>query len=105
MSTTTTTKFSRADYLARKCTHREYYSQFVSNSLVSQMASRFGKEHLKECFLTDEHLNNIPLKIWDGLEMAYRSAFYHNVKEAGDTYSQSSGVCILKESAKQAAEA
>ena len=54
---------TRKQYMDREFTFREYYGQFSSEHVVAAVASYIGVERLLAS--TDEHLNDIPLRIWD----------------------------------------
>lgn len=93
-------QFTRADYMSNKCSHREYYAQFVTPGIRTIVWKRFGDRLLKS---TDNYLNDIPLKQWDGLEPLIRA-------EAGRALALANGrggvslsdcVCVAKEAGKQ----
>jgi hypothetical protein len=90
--------YTRADYLEHKCTHEEYYSQFVTAGIMRLVTSTFGKERLQAAFDSDRHFNTIPLAQWD------RIAPHVNVslKPYGDYLTLSGQVCILKQAALMA---
>lgn len=96
-------KFTHQDYLDKKCSHREYYSQFVTEYIKSIVLSRFGIEKLLNS--KDEHLNDIPLHSWDSLAVSYKPVFAIDDTNTGIKYwSLCGGVCILKEAAQQIIE-
>lgn len=87
--------FTRSDYLENKCSHSEYYGQFVTQLIKDSLVVRFTEEGLIEAYKQDEHFNNIPLNKW---------GYYSNhkkFKEFGDFYSLAGAVCIEKEAARQ----
>lgn len=93
---------SRADYLAGKVSHREYYGQFVTEATIRAVVQRFGEERLLSC--TNEHLNDIPLHLWDRACMVNSTVilpFLNRFRDAGDYCTLSGMVCIAKEAAKQ----
>lgn len=93
--------FTHSDYMSDKCTHRQYYGQFVNADTISLVARAFGNDRLLAS--KDEHFNDIPLALWDALvPHAPGSAKF---KEAGDFYTLAGGVCMLKEAARQIVEA
>jgi len=94
--------FTRLDYINGVCTHREYYSQFVTERVRRTVKERFTPQLLKTCFATDEHFNNIPLHKWDILATHLVSA--ECFKEHGDFVSKAGLVCIAKEAARQIAQ-
>jgi hypothetical protein len=80
--------------------HRDYYAQFVDANVLLLV------EPLREKIIAskDEHLNDIPLKLWDNLTYALPGRVHAQLRECGDTLTLGTGVCILKEAARQLAE-
>ncbi len=95
--------FTRKEYLNRNCTHREYYSQFVTDGIKQIVKMDLGDKIIKS---EDEHFNDIPLKLWDNLgSLLVSQPFIHRrMKERGDYLTKAGLVCILKESARQILE-
>ena len=96
---------TRHQYLKGECTHKEYYSQFVSEYMKQIVLSDIGKNKLIKAFNDDKNLNNISLNVWDSLAFyTCKNNYDLNIKlrEAGDSYSKAGGVCIMKEAARQA---
>lgn len=87
--------FTRSDYLEHKCSHSEYYSQFVTQLIKDSLVVRFTEEGLIEAYKQDEHFNSIPLNKW-----GYYSN-HNEFKKFGDFYSLTGAVCIEKEAALQ----
>lgn len=104
MSNTTTQKYSREDYMAKRCTHREYYGQFVTPAIKQMVISRFGIPTLLRS--TDKHLNDIPLHQWDALAGCRMrgSELIGTPTPRIEDGSLSSTVCTFKEAAKQIIE-
>jgi hypothetical protein len=92
--------FTRKDYLNNKCTHRQYYAQFVNKSVKSTVLNYYSIKRLKEAFEEDNHFNSLPLQKWDTMH----SLFAISMKEVGDYLTKSGNVCIHKEAAKQLIE-
>lgn len=97
---TTATEFTRKDYLNKLCTHREYYAQFVTPGTLSLVLAGIGLKRLLAA--KDEHLNDIPMSLWDRL--VPRCPGSGKFRDAGDFYTKSGGVCLLKEAARQLIE-
>jgi len=108
-------KYTRKDYLDNKCTHREYYAQFVNDSVMARVGSKIGVDRILNS--TDEHLNDIPVKDWDDLGgfafrgniMTWRPSNIEPIditllREAMDGVSPAGLVCIYKEAARQIRE-
>jgi len=94
----TETLFTRADYLDHKCTHQQYYAQFVSEVTKNLVALHIGLDRIKAS--KDPHFNDISLILWDqiahgGIPRAI--AF----KDVGDTSTLVGNACIAKEAARQ----
>lgn len=92
--------------------HRAYYAQFVTPGVRSLVLSRFGVERLK-ANSRDPYFNTIPLKEWDSfwvrranggmyIDPGFKVA--ELIRAAGEGFSASTGVCILKEAARQLVE-
>lgn len=103
MSKETATKNTRQAYLDGKCSHREYYGQFVNASVLAIVASHVGKDAILKS--SDEHLNDIPLKRWDAVFHACPAWIAAAMREAGDFPTLAGMVCIAKEAANQIREA
>lgn len=58
------TEFNRADYMAKRVSHEDYYRQFVTVRLYSVVGRMLG-DRIKAS--TDKHLNDVPLGLWDTL--------------------------------------
>ena len=95
--------FTREQYLAKECTHREYWAQFVTDSIVRTIANAFGDSLINS---KDPHFNDIPLERWDRLANFYKEHIARVNKALGNghVYSLSDGVCMLKEAARQIVE-
>lgn len=92
--------FTRKEYMDHKCTHREYYGQYVSDSLKARVKDDIGLKRLIKS--KDEYLNDIPLKLWDNIPMPY--SVQDAMKKNGDFLTQAGIVCIAKEAARQVIE-
>lgn len=102
----TKTTFTRHDYMNNKCSHYEYYSQFVTEGMKSVILNKYSKEKLKEKFAEDQHLNNIPLKWWDSFELLFQRNIASTNKRLNgqNTWSSAEHTCAMKAAAKQIIE-
>ena len=92
---------TRGDYLAHRCTHREYYAQFVTDFTKKIILRVFGIERLKKAYLSDPvNLNSIPLIEWDRII----PSMLVNLSDYGDIPTIAGSNCILKEAALQLIE-
>ena len=83
--------------------HREYYSQFVSESVKQRVLARIGKDKLIRS--TDQrYFNDISLHIWDMLMVPVPYSIAQKLRAQGDYPTLCSAVCILKEAARQIVE-
>lgn len=89
--------FTRQDYMSKKCTFSEYYSQFVSDYTKRIVLSQWTKRKLANAYEKDRHLNSLPLGQWDNLACALSAQF---LRDYGDYPTLAGKVCILKESAR-----
>lgn len=90
--------FTRKDYMARKCSHHDYYLQFGSSATRVYVGHAMHKIRAS----TDEHLNDIPLKFWDNAPVNTRLLSEAN---ASGGYSLSDVVCTAKAVARDMLEA
>jgi len=97
--------FTYEQYIAKECTHREYYAQFAP-IFKRTVANKFDVVYLQEKLAEDRYLNNIPLSYWDRLSEIYKHAFSIKNETINGSYgwSLSDGVCAAKEAAIQIAE-
>jgi hypothetical protein len=87
---------TREDYMDHKATHREYYGQFITPTIVAQVARMIGKDRIMAS--TDPHFNDIPLREWDAFSGS-AWGLTAKMKEAGDYLTLSAYVCVAKEAA------
>ena len=78
--------FTRRNYIDKKCTHSEYYAQFV----IDVYKARVNNLDLK----------STPLVVWDNLPNIY-STTNDKMKQCGDYLTLSGKVCIYKEARRQ----
>lgn len=95
---------TRSDYMNGRATHQGYYGAIVREAGIS-LATWHALERVKHALAVgDEHLNTIPLKLWDELAYRQRPAVEPVLREHGDFWSLAGGVCVAKEAARQAAQ-
>ncbi len=100
MKDTTEKVFTRKQYLAGECTHRQYNAQFVTEGYKGQIKRHIGLDRILNS--TDEHLNDIPLIEWDNAPLTL--GVDQKMKNLGDYLTLAGKVCIAKEAAKQIKE-
>jgi len=91
-------RYNRKQYMAHKCTHQEYYAQFVNDDIKRHVISVIGEKAILES--QDPYFNDISIKLWDSI-MPYTQGW---LRDAGDYPTLSSAVCIAKEAARQIRE-
>ena len=99
---------TRKQYMNKDFTHAEYYGQFSSENVVAAVANYIGTDKLLNS--TDEHLNDIPLKIWDyapwfGMQRDIATANSSTYKDGALCTSPSDKVCAVKAAARKWIEA
>jgi len=87
---------TRKDLLEKKCTHSQYYSQFLTYAYIKNVVKFIGKEKILES--TCENFNDIPLELWDKLGAPWGT--FEKMREAGDYLTKSGIICISKEAAR-----
>jgi hypothetical protein len=90
-----TITFTRKQYMNNECTHEQYYAQFATPEVVSQVKSQIGEAAIKAS--TDPHFNDIPLRKWDNLGI---SVYKSDMEAAGDYLTLAGKVCIAKAAAR-----
>ena len=96
------TTITRQQYLNKEATHREYYSQFVTEGVKQRVKSAFKMKDLIEG--KTQHFNNIPLSWWDRLIPVLPFEINSKLQKCGDYATLAGVVCILKEAAMQIVE-
>jgi len=89
--------FKRKDYLSGKCSHSQYYNQFVNDNVKLLLKDNIGIDKIKKS--KDEHFNDIPLELWDRVGLT--CDIVDKLKQAEDYYTLAGAVCILKAGARQ----
>lgn len=103
---------TRQNYLNGKVSHKDYYGQFVDETMKNEVKRSIGMEDLIKS--KDEHLNDIPLAKWDALAgflfrgstmvmspKSIKKELSDKFKSAGEGLSCATMVCIYKEAARQ----
>lgn len=55
--------YSRKDYIEGRCTHEEYYSQFLKNTNAFELVlSKWTEEEIKKAYKQDGHCRNLPYR-------------------------------------------
>ena len=105
--------FTRKDYLDKKCTHRQYWAQFVTRSMRELVRRRIGLERLQSS--SNEYFSDVTtLSAWDEMKNAtftmldqqkWREIQYPEYTDPGSIgWSSSDNTCLLKEAARQLVE-
>jgi len=95
--------YTRRDYLYKRCTHREYYSQFVTEEIRNYVQRRIGLNDILNS--TDEWFNDIPLKRWDSIAYNLRVLVDDQLlTETQAGWCLATATCISKEAARQLKE-
>ena len=98
--------FTCDDYMRHRCTHREFYRQFVTPAIIAGVKWLIGEDRLLDS--VDPHFNDIPLRRWDKLGDVLMSTLSPTrdhllgvARATGENLSRATVVCILKEAARQ----
>lgn len=92
---------TRQQYLDKEITHENYYSQFVDYNVKKIVLRNFTKEQLYFAFREDKNFNYFDLKLWDSMVAKLSPAVSKKLNEANDFLSLATGVCILKQAARE----
>lgn len=94
-----TGKFTQSDFINDKCSHSQYYSQYVTEGVKSALKELMGLHILMRS--KDLELNDIDLSKWGSMSYYIEGIVRPLVKQIGETpYTIADGVLILKEAAK-----
>lgn len=94
---------TRQQYMNNECSFADFYRAVNATAGFKIMDNALIERVRKALADGDEHLNTIPLRLWDSMAIACSSTFSRALKEHGDFYSLAGGVCCLKQAAKDAA--
>lgn len=91
--------FTRQQYLNKECTHQQYYAQFVTEYIKTQILTVFTPAELKAS--TDPYMNDLPRARWDLIVNSTTPT--SKLKEACKPHnvSQSDINSVVKEAARQ----
>lgn len=93
---------TRKDYIAGRATFTEFYRAVNATAgLVCRDKALLFKARAA-LDAGDEHLNSIPLRIWDMHAACAHLAVARALKVHGDSYSLAGGVCSMKQAARDA---
>jgi hypothetical protein len=97
-------KPTRADYMAGRVSHDEYYRAVVRTAGLHYSDTHPDvakwREHLAA---GDVHLNRLPLVYWDRLAGLAQASLARALRAHGDAWSLAGGVCAVKAAARMAA--
>jgi len=98
---TQTALFTRQDYMDDKCTHDQYYAQFINAAGIEMVK----KSKAFKCVLKSgsKDLSTAPVAEWDLIGTAGEAV--NLMKTLGDNWSLAGAVCINKAIARQLLEA
>ena len=93
--------FTRRQYLNGKCTHRQYYAQYVTPEVTGEVLNRWSRETLLASFQEDNFFNSLitPLRLWGEIPLPKDTD--SKMRRRGDYLTLAGRVCICKEAAQQ----
>ena len=85
----------------KECTFKEYYGQFVNDSITRIVSNCIGKQRIKDS--KDLYFNDIPLKHWDAIAPVIRQLCGKALSASNGSggVSLSDFVCVAKVAAMQ----
>ena len=96
--------YTRQDYLDSRCTHEQYYDQYVNLHVKNIVAGGIGR--LTIVHSTDPNFNDIALQQWDNLQNLLMGAVgRQRFRDLGDVPTINGCVCIAKAAARQIRDA
>lgn len=94
-----TGKFTQSDFINDKCSHSQYYSQYVTEGVKNVVKELMSLHILMRS--KDSELNDIDLSKWGSMSYHIEGIVRPLVKQIGEApYTIADGVLILKEAAK-----
>lgn len=96
-TTTPTALFTRQDYMADKCTHEQYYAQFINDAGIEMVKKSQAYKTLIKKGTKD--VSKVEAEVWDRIGTAGEAA--NLLKQLGDFWTLSAAICINKAIARQ----
>jgi hypothetical protein len=97
--------YTRKQYMNRECDHQTYYAQFVTESHRRLVDNVFKVERLAS-YKDQVYFNDAANQRWDNLAgICHQYTDRSKLKQAGEGWSLTTNICILKEAARQLVEA
>lgn len=108
------TPSQRQRYLRGGLTHDQYYGLIVEHlgedALRRMLPRDWTPAQWRDALAEDQHLNNVPLRLWDAADYGVRSLAARSDRDGltritgnGGAWSLSDTVCTLKQTAKRLA--
>jgi len=97
---------TRKDYMDGKATFAEYYRDVNAGlSPPHRMRDEAFLQRVEAALADgDEHLNTIPLAVWDGMAQGLETTYRPRFKARGDQWSMAGMVCAMKQAARDAVQ-
>ena len=95
---------TRNDYIEGRCTHDEFYEAVAKAAGVTRVSDELQQLANAAWANGDEHLNTIPLGVWDAAAAGRQLCITTALKKFGDHWSMMGGVCVMKHVAKRFAQ-
>jgi hypothetical protein len=90
---------TRRDYMAKRVTFAAFY-RAVNATARLRLDNAGILDRVRAALANgDDHLNSIPLPIWDSIAATYRAELARALRAHGDFYSLAIAVCCLKQCA------
>lgn len=94
----------RKDYMDGHISFEDFYRSVYKIAGINLAGNRILDRVRTALSAGDEHLNSIPLPVWDALAHGARLALATSFKKHGDFFSLAGGVCAMKQAARDAVE-
>jgi hypothetical protein len=92
-------KYNRRDYMYKRCTYDEYYSQFLTADNIKYVEANVGRERIINS--TDDNFNDIDIRHWDRIVYNLKPLVSDELLIlAQEGWSLMTGVCIAKQAAR-----
>lgn len=105
METTVENKpVQRSEYMTGKVTFEQYYRSVYKLAGVNLEQAPIMLRVIEALKSGDEHLNTIPISIWDRMAAGGQGTITRSLRAHGDGWSLAGRVCVMKQAAKDAAK-
>jgi hypothetical protein len=94
--------FTREDYSLNRCSHHDYYSQFVNVGTIERLLKNISRSRIE--LSDDDCFNDIPNHTWDSIVLHPFELNSKAFEKSGEVRCPAVRTCLLKAAARQLKE-